>query len=494
MKRNSRNNLCWIFLLSLVSLGQASPLAWGEAKQSIRIDVLVPEDALLEVNGRKTKSTGESRRFESPPVMMGRTYAYSLKVSWKGHTLTRRIQVQPEHPVTLDLRKELQAIAEPKFAGSFALLVPPALILRVDDKVMFPLRVKRFDFPDPISIHFEKLPEAITASDVRLSEGQSESNAILFAAANAPLGSHEIRIAAAGGATRDHATIIVIVTKLETRSEIKPEKKPATAPETKIENNTGPKLEIPVESKQEAKPEMKQETKPSPRLRLLSPALIAMQPGQSKYVEIQATMENDGPLPAEPMVTMVSPPKSKLTNQVWTIFAFKNNPSAYTVGFAVKASPDAPAGEQKMTVQAAADQAQTEHVLHFLVNPAERKPNPPARSIPVLQLVLPSIVEVSVGKTKYIEVQVKTEDGSPLPAEPQVTLASSLASRLRSTPWTTTFKAGGSACTTGLAVTADPGGSEGDHEARLRALVGSERAERTLKVTIKPSSGSPAKP
>ena len=494
MKRTSRINVCWVFLLALVSLGKVPPPAWGEERKPVCLDIRVPEDAELEVNGHKTKSRGELRRFESPPVVVGRTYEYSLKVSWHGHTLTRRLQMQPERPVTLDLRKDLQALAEPKPAGSFALLAPPALMLRVDDNVAFPLRVKRFDCPDAISIHFENLPKGITAPDVMLSKGQSENNAILFAAADAQQGSHEIRIVAASGPTKDDSTIKIIVTSPETRSQIKTEKGPVTSPETKAENNTEPKLEIPVEPKLEVKPEMKPGTKPSPGLRLVSPVRVALHPGQSKYVEVLAMMESGEPLPAEPTVTLVSLPESKLTNQVWSISDFKSNPSSYTVGFVVKAASDAPAGEQKVTVRAAADKARTEHVLHFLVRPLERKPNPGARIAPVLQLVLPASIEVSVGKTKYIEVQVKTEDGSPLPGEPQVAMEASPGSRLRSSPWSSSYKAGQSACTVGLVVTADPGGSVGDRDVRLRALVGNEKAERTLSVTVKTSSERPAKP
>ncbi|HTU89140.1 MAG TPA: TIGR03000 domain-containing protein [Gemmataceae bacterium] len=486
MKRITRIDWRWASLLALVLLGEVIPPARGEEKKTIRLDVLLPEDAELEVNGHKTKSTGKSRHFESPPVPVGRTYVYSLKASWQGNTLTRRIQVRPERLLTLDLRKELEEMAAPKLAGSFVLLAPPSLMVRVEQKVAFPLRVKRFDFADSIRIRFEKLPQGITAPDVQLSEGQTESQAVLYAAASAPQGSHEIHIAAASGATKDSSTIQVLV--------IKPEKKPTVLSETKVEKNSEPKLEITAEHKPEAKPLTKQEKKTSPGLRLLSPVQIALHPGQSKYVEIKAATVSGTPLPAEPVVTLVGPPASKLTSAVWTIFDFKNNPSAHTVGFAVKAAPDAPPGEQKVTVQAASDKARIEQVLRFQIHPVETQPHLGALPPPVLQLVLPASVEVSAGKNKYIEVQVKTSDGSPFAEQPRAKLETSPRSRLRSSPWTFSYKAGQSACTIGLSVTAETASDVGQHEARLFIFVGNERAERTLKVIVKPLSESPAKP
>ncbi len=85
-----------VSLFPLVLLSGFSQPARAEDKQPVRLEVVLPEDAVLVINGYQTKSTGQTGRFESPPVPMGRTYLYTLKVSWHGHTLTRRTQVQPD--------------------------------------------------------------------------------------------------------------------------------------------------------------------------------------------------------------------------------------------------------------------------------------------------------------------------------------------------------------------------------------------------------------
>jgi|SRR5579884_575580 len=59
----------------------------------------VPENAEIWVNGVKTKQTGESRHFFSPPLSPGKTYSYQMRLRWmkdgKPVEETQRILVQP---------------------------------------------------------------------------------------------------------------------------------------------------------------------------------------------------------------------------------------------------------------------------------------------------------------------------------------------------------------------------------------------------------------
>jgi uncharacterized protein (TIGR03000 family) len=511
MNRFDRIGWRWVILLSLVLLAGVSRPAWAEDKKPVHLDILLPEDAELEVAGYKTKSTGETRRFESPPMQMGRTYRYSLKIVWRGHTLTRRIQVRPEHPFTLDLRKELQALASPpKPAGSFALLVPPGLMLRADQQMVFPLRVKRFDFPGSIRIRFEDLPKGITVPEVKFSEDESENNAMLFAAADAPQGTYEIRVAAASGAAKDVSTIKITVAKPETKIENKPEKKetevvikpekkeptlekkpeekPALPLETEVERKPEPAPEKTVEDKSQAEPaplpKPKPESKPSPALRVSLPSQIVLCPGQSKYIEVKAALEKQGPFPAEPTITLAAPPESNLTWKKWTSSDFKLSPTAHTVGFAIRAPSDSKPGERRVKVLVTAGSLKAEHTLTVIVKPLEPVSVLKVQPIPPLQLVLPTGVVLKQGRTRHIEMQVKTMDGSPLPEAPSVTPEDPSGSGLRFAQWTVSFKAGEPVCTVGIAVTAETNALAGDKEVRVRAVAGRSTAEQLLRVTV----------
>ncbi|MHB1424823.1 MAG: TIGR03000 domain-containing protein [Gemmataceae bacterium] len=505
MNRLFRIASSWIFLLSIVLALEARQPAWGADKKPVHLDVLLPDDAELEVNGYKTKSTGEKRMFESPPVEMGRTYEYSLKVSWREHTLTRHIQVQAEHPLTLDLRKELEALAKPKPAGSFVLLAPPALMLRADEKLSFPLRVKRFDLPDPIHITFENLPKGITVAEATLSDGKSECNAVLHAADNAPQGSHDIRVSAASGATKDVSTIKITIAKPEIKTASKPKKKTASAQATKFEPKPEMPLEQRVEQKPEVKPtkgsekvnepkpetkpplklEMKSEKNPSPGLRLLLPARVALHPGQSKYVEIKTTMDSGAPLPAEPVMTLTPSTEGSLNCVPWTIAEFKTDDAAQTMGFVLKASAQASPGERSVKVSASAGKLKGAGVIPVIVTPPEKKPVAEQRSASALQLTLPGEVELPAGQTKYVEVQVKTADGSPLAEEPRVTLAAAPDCRLRTVPWTSSFKRGESTASVGFAVKAEAEAPAGKCNMRIAAVAGNSKVEGAFQMIVK---------
>lgn len=497
---NRLHRIGWgcVFVLSLTLLGGASQPVWAEDKKPVHLDILLPEDAELEINGYKTKSTGTTRRFESPPVEMGRAYRYTLKVSWHGHTLTRRTEVRPEQPLTLDLRKQLEALAVPKPAGSFTLLAPPALMLSADQHRIVPLRVKRVHFPAAIGIRFEDLPRGITIPEMKLSEGQSEGHAMLFAAADAPPGTHEIRVAAASGALKDVATIKVTIAKPEIKSESKPEKKSTAPPTTKVEDKPEAKSEKTVSTKVEATPVAPLDTKPrntpSQRLHVLSPSRIVLHPGQAEYIEVKAVMEGQQPLPAEPSITLDASPESSLTCEMWTAFDFKAKQPDRIVGFALKASADSEPREQHVRVAVTAGTLKSERTITVRIQPQERKPAAKPEPVVPLQLVMPSRVELSRGKTAYFEIRVQTTDGSPLAEMPSVMLASPSDAGLRLEPWTSSFKSGDAVCMIGVAVTAETTTAAGDREARLRIVAGRSSVEQALKVSVKPSSPPAAMP
>src|SRR5208337_701764 len=65
--------------------------------------------AVVEVEGMKTAQTGELRRYQSPAVPVGKSYYYTIKVSWKdadGKDVSdeKVVRVQPGQETTVDLR------------------------------------------------------------------------------------------------------------------------------------------------------------------------------------------------------------------------------------------------------------------------------------------------------------------------------------------------------------------------------------------------------
>src|SRR5438270_9486748 len=55
--------------------------------------VTVPADAEVEIEGAKTKATGELRRYQSPPLQAGVKYHYTIKATWKEDGKDRTLQL-----------------------------------------------------------------------------------------------------------------------------------------------------------------------------------------------------------------------------------------------------------------------------------------------------------------------------------------------------------------------------------------------------------------
>jgi uncharacterized protein (TIGR03000 family) len=51
----------------------------------VLIDVTVPADAKITLQGAKTTQTGSVRRFVSPPIAAGYQYAYNIQATWMEH-------------------------------------------------------------------------------------------------------------------------------------------------------------------------------------------------------------------------------------------------------------------------------------------------------------------------------------------------------------------------------------------------------------------------
>jgi uncharacterized protein (TIGR02246 family) len=86
---------------------QAAPPKEGE--EVISFEVRLPADALLEIDGNKTTSTGEIRKFDTPPLRVGGRYTYTLKATANGKAVTRQIDLAHGAKNTFDLRDELLA-------------------------------------------------------------------------------------------------------------------------------------------------------------------------------------------------------------------------------------------------------------------------------------------------------------------------------------------------------------------------------------------------
>src|SRR5262249_34884635 len=77
-------------------------------RKTVTLEIYVPADARLFIEGVDTRSTGSMRRFISPPLAPGK-YVYTVKAIIPGpngaRTVTSRVDVRPGDFESIDLRE-----------------------------------------------------------------------------------------------------------------------------------------------------------------------------------------------------------------------------------------------------------------------------------------------------------------------------------------------------------------------------------------------------
>lgn len=104
-------------LPSLTARDLALPQIDRTAANKAHILLRVPESAEIWVNGVKTKQTGESRYFYSPPLTPGKKYNYQMRVRWtkegKPVEETQNILVQAGATIRRDFTRSDKAEPRP---------------------------------------------------------------------------------------------------------------------------------------------------------------------------------------------------------------------------------------------------------------------------------------------------------------------------------------------------------------------------------------------
>jgi len=107
--------------LALVALGFATSSATAQrpvkSDEPARLVVYVPSAAQITIDGHKTTSTGDVRRFTSPPLSKGKGFTYKVKAIWKedGQEVVREqdARVEAGKETVLDLRQEEKKDTKP---------------------------------------------------------------------------------------------------------------------------------------------------------------------------------------------------------------------------------------------------------------------------------------------------------------------------------------------------------------------------------------------
>ncbi|MGE3805336.1 MAG: TIGR03000 domain-containing protein [Gemmataceae bacterium] len=81
-------------------------------QQSVLLNVQVPSDAKVEINGEQTEQSGSYRTFVTPALTQGKTYNVTVKASWSTSsgqvTKTQKLQCQAGETFTVNMMQVQQ--------------------------------------------------------------------------------------------------------------------------------------------------------------------------------------------------------------------------------------------------------------------------------------------------------------------------------------------------------------------------------------------------
>jgi uncharacterized protein (TIGR03000 family) len=166
----------------------------------IVFEIRVPAEASVEIEGVKTRASGETRQFKTPDVPQGRRYSYTIKVTYDGVTSSHQLVLTHAGPNVLDLRNALLA-ARPaaKSDGTFTLYAPPNITLRPGDAAPLSVRIRRESIADAVEVSFKGLPPGVKINDATIAVGKSEQSALAVSTKDAQPGVSTVEVLAKAG-------------------------------------------------------------------------------------------------------------------------------------------------------------------------------------------------------------------------------------------------------------------------------------------------------
>jgi uncharacterized protein (TIGR03000 family) len=392
-----RRSLAGVLLLIGACGWEQAVWAAEPEKKPLTLEVRLPADAVLEVNGVRMKTPGEVRPFESTPLAVGKEYTYVLAATWRGKTVMRKVRLSHDRPNLVDLSKAwdeegpavgpaVRAKAPPRAPEP-----PPAIVLDVPSSVelmagrsqSFPVRVRRERPEGPVVLNFEGLPPGVTASAVAIPASKDETTVELTAAATAAEGVKEVRLIGTSGKVTGAVTIRlrVVPRPMETKPAPtpapkppeKPKPAPAPAPEPKPSEKPKPAPEPAPKPPEKPKPAPEPRPEPKPeadKLVLEMPDHVSLLPGKSRHVEIRVRARGEASFEGEPSIELIEPEGNGVTCNIWLRSYRPRFPVCRWI-YAIRADAAA-AGEKEIRVRVTAGSQRAEGKVRVTVQPADK--------------------------------------------------------------------------------------------------------------------------
>jgi uncharacterized protein (TIGR03000 family) len=257
--RRTMKRFAWA--LATLTLFWSVPRAESAAKEGAQkkpavIVVLLPAKAELSIGGTKTKQQSQVREFDTPPLLPGKKYSYSVVALWKdGDREERRemtiivqagekkeinlLESKPSAPpveqipapelipesvkepdpkpkpsikkIEAKLESEKNLEPEPVSKATFALLLPETLTLQPGASKLLPIKVARTDCQGPVRIKFEGLPPGMEMKETTIASDKQKVYVLAAAPVEAEEKEWQVKVIGLSGSLReDHCLKIKI--------------------------------------------------------------------------------------------------------------------------------------------------------------------------------------------------------------------------------------------------------------------------------------------
>jgi uncharacterized protein (TIGR03000 family) len=173
-------------------------------------EIRLPADAVLEINGYKTTSTGSFRRFESPPLPIGKNYTYLLKATWRDQVVEKEITVTPDRVMAHDLRPEFK-VSSPALMPGLGMEFPARVDLKGGEKKSFVVKVSRRNLKGEVELQFTGLPKGVTIESVKVPEDKDSATVEVVCDKDCMPGRTQITIHAHCGTVKSSGTMMLSI-------------------------------------------------------------------------------------------------------------------------------------------------------------------------------------------------------------------------------------------------------------------------------------------
>ncbi len=445
------------------------------------------------------------RVLQTPPLALGGIYAYTIKATWHGKTVTRDIRVRTGERTVVDLRDALQTAAAPAPLATIALQVPATLTLTAGQSTHLQIRVRRTRYTGPVMVRLTGLPKGVASGEATIAAGGDEAEVLVVVAPDAAVLTHDVLVTGMGSQVVAMASVQLVIVRPKPASVAPPKlAKPAPAPvpvvPPKMDKQPPTPTPVPVPQPVPPKPTPKVKvtppTPPTPPVAAVpevsvQPPELVLAPGESRMVHVEVRLSGLGKMEAAPGIAIEGARDTGINLAGWAS-RMTSDQTAYTRDYAVQVAAAAPDGTRNVRIVATTPGGSCSGALNITVKskPQPAKPAPSVEAVPEVSVQPPDLV-LAPGEWRMVHVEVRLLGPGKIEAVPGIAFEGARGAGINLAGWASRMTSDQTAYTKDYSVRVAADAPEGMRTVQIVATTRGGSASGTLKITVKKPADAP---